>query len=283
MISDTPLQRQSFKLSNFLNVDASDDPAAYIGFLDRFATERREMIDIGIDLLRLRQGAAVLDAGCGHGAIIPMLASRVGASGRVMGIDLSRQLVAEAHRRFDGSGLPVKIRAGHAEALDFADATFDAARADRVLVFVPNPRAAVLELARVTRPGGRVVVTEPDLGASMVDSPDTAATREVLACVCDGFPNGWVGRQLRAMFLDAGLIDLEVRCFTTTNTSLSDWGRNMGIDDALRTAVTLGRISVACAEAWLGELRGRDETGRFLAATTLYMVAASKPERDAIS
>lgn len=274
MTSEQP--SKSFKLSNFRHVDGSGNATAYIGFLDRFAAERREIIDIGIDLLDLRPGSAILDVGCGHGAVIPMLASRVTASGRVVGIDPSRELVTEAHRRFEGSGLPVEIGVGHAQALDFADATFDAARTDRVLVYVPDPRAAVFELARVTKPGGHLVVTEPDMAAAIVDSSDHVTTREVLASVCDEFPNAWLGRQLRALFLDVGLTGVEVRIFSIVHTKFAPWSERMGIDGALRTIIGSGRISAASAEAWLDDLRQRDAAGRFLAANTLCMVSAVK-------
>jgi ubiquinone/menaquinone biosynthesis C-methylase UbiE len=269
-------QPQTFKLANFRNVDASGNPAAYVGFLDRFAAEFHEMIDAGIDLLQLCAGSAVIDVGCGHGAVIPALAAHVGPTGRVTGIELSRELVAEAHRRLAGRSLPVEIRVGDARALDIPDGTFDAARADRVLVFVPDPGAAIRELARVTRPAGRVVVTEPDLGASIVDSDDLQTTREVLAGVAKQFPNPWIGRQLRALFLDAGLVEVEVRCFAAPTTSLADWSVKFGVEDALQAAVASNRLSSARADAWLEGLRRRDAAGRFLASSMLCMVAGTK-------
>ena len=276
MISNS--KAQFFKIPNFRNVDATGVPAAYIEFLDRFATERRDMIDIGLDLLNLSPGSTVLDVGCGHGATLTALATRVGPTGHVTGIDLSNDLVTEGHRRLSGVGLPVQIKVGNAQSLNFPNATFDATRADRVLAFVPEPASALLELARVTRPGGRVVVTEPDLGASMVDSSDASTTREVLANVCAGFPNPWVGRQLRALFLNAGLVDVEVRFFTAMNTSLAEWYGRMGVDDALRTSVDSGRISAVSAKAWIDELLGRDAEGRFFSANTFCMVAGTQPE-----
>ena len=112
MISNS--KAQFFKIPNFRNVDATGDPAAYIEFLDRFATERRDMIDIGLDLLNLSPGSTVLDVGCGHGATLPALVARVGPTGHVTGIDLSNDLVAEGHRRLIGTGLPVHIKVGNA-------------------------------------------------------------------------------------------------------------------------------------------------------------------------
>src|SRR4030088_1465705 len=127
---------EAFKLANFRSVDASRDAKSYADFLDRFAEDFRAMITTGIESLQLQAGSRVLDAGCGAGAIIPLLAARVGPTGHVTGIDLSRELAAEAQRRFRGTDLPIEIRVGDAEALDFAEATFDAVRADRVLLYV---------------------------------------------------------------------------------------------------------------------------------------------------
>jgi ubiquinone/menaquinone biosynthesis C-methylase UbiE len=279
MLFDTRQQPQTFKLANFRNVDASGDAKAYADYLDRFAAASQEMIDAGIELLRLRQGATVLDVGCGQGAVIPALAARVVPNGRVVGIDLSRDLVAEARRRFCGGGLPVEVRVGDAQALDFAAASFDAARADRVLLFVSDPRAAVLELARVTRPGGRVVVTESDLGATVVDSSDVETTREVLASVAGTFPSAWIGRQLRALFIEAGLADVDVRCFSVMSTNLAEWSRRLGIAEVMSHSVASGRIRAERAEAWLSDLRDRDAAGRFLACSTFFMVAGAKALR----
>ena len=267
----------SFKLSNFRHVDGRGKAMLYTNFLDRFVADRREMIEIGLDLLALRPGSSVLDVGCGPGAVVPLLASRVETSGRVVGIDPSSELVAEAHRRFKDSGLPVEIAIGNAQTLDFADATFDAARTDRVLVHVRDLRAAVLELVRVTKSGGRLVVTEPDMAASILDSSDQATTREVLAGACGEFQNPSLGRQLRALFLDAGLKGVEVRIFSILHTDFAQWSERMGIDEALRAVVDAGHASTASADAWLTDLRARDAAGRFFAANILCMVSGTKP------
>jgi ubiquinone/menaquinone biosynthesis C-methylase UbiE len=269
----------TFKLANFRSVDARGDPRTYVDFLDKFARDFRPMIEAGIESLRLRPGAQVLDVGCGPGAIMQLLAARVGQAGRVTGIDLSRELVAEAHRRFGGTDLPVEVRVGEAQALDFADASFDAVRADRVLLYVRDGRAAIAELARVTTAGGRVVVTEYDFGVLAVDSQDPATTRAVFESVNMEFPNAWIGRQLRALFIEVGLTDVEVRLFPVLNGNLAQWSERLGIDDILRKTVASGLIEMARAQAWLDDLRQRDAAGRFLATGMFFMVAGTKPSR----
>jgi ubiquinone/menaquinone biosynthesis C-methylase UbiE len=269
----------TFNLASFRSVDASRDPGTFVDFLDKFAADFRPMIEAGIEALRLRAGSRVLDVGCGPGAVMPLLAERVGPAGRVAGVDLSRQLVAEAHRRFRGTDLPVEIRVGDAQALDFADASFDAVRADRVLLYVRNARTAILELARVAMAGGRVVVTEFDFGVLAVDSPDPETTRTVFESVSAEFPNAWIGRQLHALFVEAGLAQVEVRLFPVLNRNLAEWSRRLGIDDILRNAVASDLIETARAQAWLDDLRRRDAAGRFLATGMFFMVAGTKPGR----
>ena len=79
MIRNPHSKAQTLKISNFRNVDATGDPTAYIESLDRFATERGEMIDVWLDLLNLSPGSTILDIGCGHGATLPGQAGREAA------------------------------------------------------------------------------------------------------------------------------------------------------------------------------------------------------------
>ena len=263
-------------LLGFRDVDSVQDPGAYAAFLDQFAASFCEMIATGLDLLRLEAGASVFDLGCGHGAAFPALASRVGPAGRVVGLDVSRTLLAAAEKRFGQSGLPVRFHLGDAHALPFAGGTFEAARADRVLLFLRDPAVALAELVRVTKPGGRVVVSEADLETAAVDAADAGATRELLAVMADQLPNGRIGRRLRAMFIDAGLDDVGLRLFPIQSTSFAEWNSRVGAVAALQRAVSLGRVTESAAAAWSEDLRNRDAAGRFLATGTFFMVSGTK-------
>lgn len=266
-------------LIGFREVDAVDDPSAYVAFLDGFARSFHEMIETGIDLLRLSPDGTVLDLGCGHGAAFPKLAARIGAAGRIVGLDASRALIAEAHRRYDGSASPIELHAGDAHALPFHDSRFEAARADRVFLFLRDPQAAFDELVRVTKPGGRLVISESDRGTMTVDASDVGTTRALLDELTDEVPNGWIGRRLRAMFVDRGLDDVEVRLFTLQSTSFAEWNSRMGIERAVQRAIDLKRVSEAAAAGWLAELVERDARGRFFATVTFFMVSGTKRAR----
>lgn len=101
----------------------------------------------------------VLDVGCGDGAFAAALASRGAA---VTAIDSDPSMVTAARERAARSSPSFTVASGYAEALPCADGTFDAVVAVTVLCFVSEADRAVAEMARVLRPGGRLVIG--DLG-----------------------------------------------------------------------------------------------------------------------
>jgi SAM-dependent methyltransferase len=103
------------------------------------------------DLAGVREGTSVLDVGCGTGKLTEVLVQRVGAA-KVTAIDPSEAFVGAARERFPD----VRIEHGSAEALPFPDDEFDAAVAQLVVHFMTDPVRGIAEMARVTRPGGRV-------------------------------------------------------------------------------------------------------------------------------
>lgn len=111
----------------------------------------RRLAGAVLDALTLPTGGAVLDAGCGTGALAEAIAARDPAA-RITGMDASEPFLAAARRRMPGAS----FRHGDVTALDLPDAAFDAALSLLVLQFVPDRAAAVAEMARVVRPGGLV-------------------------------------------------------------------------------------------------------------------------------
>jgi ubiquinone/menaquinone biosynthesis C-methylase UbiE len=69
-------------------------------------------------------------------------------------------------------------------------------------------------MARVVKPGGRVVVLDRDIETRTIDVPDRALTRRILNFWCDSFLGGWIGRQLPRLFREAGLSDVTVEPVT---------------------------------------------------------------------
>src|SRR5215208_6009727 len=77
-----------------------------------------------------------------------------------VGVDLSEEMLRHAHERAENLGIPFTLVQANAEALPFPDATFDTVAISLALCTIPDPVKALLELGRVCRPGGRIVMLE---------------------------------------------------------------------------------------------------------------------------
>lgn len=109
------------------------------------------------ELLGAVAGKRLLDVGCGDGALASEFARR-GAI--VTGLDAAPEMVAAARRRSEIEVTRLHLVAGRAERLPFGDAAFDCVLAVTVLCFVREAEQAVSEMARVLKPGGRLVIGE---------------------------------------------------------------------------------------------------------------------------
>jgi ubiquinone/menaquinone biosynthesis C-methylase UbiE len=118
-----------------------------------FQQPKIDLVASVLGLARLVETDTVADVGCGNGAYLAGLARR-GHAGRVLGVDLSAGMLAAARAAAPGASLAV----GDAAALPLADSAADVTLAPHMLYHVPDPRAAVAEFRRVTRPGGQLLV-----------------------------------------------------------------------------------------------------------------------------
>ncbi len=146
------------------------DPAAVRGMFDRIAPVYDAMNSLmtgGMDqrwrrdavrAARIGRGMRVLDVACGTGSLARLAACRVGADGRVVGVDASGGMLARARERSEGTLVAYQV--ADALALPFADASFDAATIGFGLRNLADYRRGLAEMRRVVRPGGRVVVLE---------------------------------------------------------------------------------------------------------------------------
>jgi SAM-dependent methyltransferase len=104
-------------------------------------------------------GTTALDLGCGTGRALAPLRGAVGAAGRVIGLDATIEMLAEARRL--GRDQFASLLIGDALRLPFATASANAVFAGGLLPHLADPVAALAEIARVTRPGGRLAVFHP--------------------------------------------------------------------------------------------------------------------------
>ena len=127
----------------------------------------------------LRPGLDLLDVGCGPGTItadLADLAARV-APGRVLGLDVSAEPLAEARAAAAAAGVEAEFAVGDVYALDLAEDSFDVVHAHQVLQHLTDPVAALREMARVCRPGGVVAIRDVDYGAFVTSPADDGLDR----------------------------------------------------------------------------------------------------------
>jgi len=120
----------------------------------------------------IRPGWRVLDAGCGGGDFLPLLAALVGAAGSIVAIDLAPDNVATVQEQLAGWALPcpVEAQAGSVTALPFPADAFDAVWCANTLMYLAADEAdtALREFGRVTKPGGLVANKEIEAGLMLL-------------------------------------------------------------------------------------------------------------------
>jgi arsenite methyltransferase len=115
-----------------------------------------------VEWLNIPQGGIALDVGSGPGSITASLADAAGPDGLALGVDISEPMLARAVRA--KAGPQVGFLRADAQRLPLRDQTVDAVVSIAVLQLIPDPFAALSEIARVLRPGGRLAVLVPNVG-----------------------------------------------------------------------------------------------------------------------
>ena len=257
-------------------VDHGPDPAALIATMDAVEAlsgfvEAREL---ALDGLGLRPGQRVLDVGCGSGGALPAVLERISPGGEAVGVDLSETMIAEARRRWVSPGRPLRFDVADARALPFETASFDASRSDRMMSHVPQPKPALAEMLRVTRPGGRIAVIDVDIEATIVDSPDPEVARLAAVAGADRLQNGRIARHVETMLRSAGASALVTRpVLARLNIALLQ-GMFAEILEQLCTA---GRLDRARVRRWWSSLTDQEGSGELFALLPVIVVAGTVP------
>jgi ubiquinone/menaquinone biosynthesis C-methylase UbiE len=253
----------------FTDPDASGASEALAAYLDTVAGVLAEHKRASIEAMGLRPGHAGLDVGCGTGADVRLIAERVGASGRAVGVDASRDLLALARERTP-SGMAAEFVLADAHALPFGEGEFAAARVERTLQHVADPAAAIAEMARVVRPGGRVVATEPDWDTLVISSGDQPTTRAILDELRASSREPAVGRAVAGHFAAAGIAVTRVDAVAVLVRDATAARASFLLDGAVE------RVGTDAARCWLDDLAEQSARGAFCAALTVFRVVGTR-------
>jgi SAM-dependent methyltransferase len=179
-------------------------------------------LDLGcgapIAFLDLRPGETVLDLGSGAGIDALLAARWVGAAGRVIGVDMTLEMLDRARANAAAAGFDqVEFRSGRLESLPVESESVDAVTSNCVINLVPDKAAVFAEIARVLRPGGRLVISDIILDGSLPE----VLVGDLLAyagCLAGALPRERYFRAVR----EAGLTGVEILADTDFLPRLRD-------------------------------------------------------------
>ncbi len=222
--------------------------------------------------------------GCGAGVDLLPLAERVGQTGQVVGLDHDSDVLQAAHQAAAGRA-NILVVASAAEQIPFPPGTFDRVRADRVLQHVKQPAAVLAEMYRVLRPGGLLVLVEPDWKsiALVPGSPNGGNDDSILEAVLKRYqqqlPNALIGRQLHGLLMQQGPTAWERIQVQAVSYTFTAWPI---VDTVLQLSASARALAQEQAaikkdiDAWLKAVAEAHQTGTFLASIPLFFAAAQK-------
>jgi arsenite methyltransferase len=240
----------------------------------RDMVRRRELV---CDALGVKPGNRVLDLGCGPGFGIAELLDRVGTTGSVVGVDRSPQMLAAAARRCAGNH-NVTLYEADATAVPVDDAAFDRAFSVQVIEYVPDETAALAELRRVVRPGGRVVVWDVDWSTLSWYSSDPARMDRVLQAWDEHLVHPCLPRTLAGQLRSVGFDDVQMVGHAFATTAL-DPGSYAATVLHFVTQFVTGRRGLTTDDvaAWVADQRELDQRGEFFFACVQFCFSATRP------
>ena len=186
-------------------------------------------------MLELREGETVVDLGSGGGIDCFLAAKRVGPTGRVIGVDMTPEMIDRARRNAAKSAFDnVEFRLGEIEHLPVADGSADAIISNCVINLVPDKAGVFAETFRVLKPGGRLSVSDM-VTVGGVPSAIRDSAEAYVACL-----SGAIERDdYLAMIRDAGFEDVSVTSEQTFSIEdvlaenlVDEFARNVDIGSA---------------------------------------------------
>jgi arsenite methyltransferase len=155
----------------------------------------------------LHEGETVLDLGSGAGADVFISAARVGPAGRVIGLDMTDEMLDLARANAAAAGLDnVEFVKGHIEDIPLADSSVDVVISNCVINLSADKDKVLSEAARVLKPGGRVAFSDV-----IADPGMDAATRADMAQWTGCIAGALTREQFETSLVAAGLLDVEIR------------------------------------------------------------------------
>ena len=180
----------------------------------------------------LQAGETVIDLGSGGGFDCFLASPEVTETGRVIGVDMTPDMVAKARKNAQKGKYPnVEFRLGEIEHLPVADATADVIISNCVINLSPNKPQVFKETFRVLKPGGRLAISDV---VATIELPEEMRNDEQLIAGCMG--NASLIGDLEKIIQEAGFIDINIQPKDESREFIKDWAPGRGVEDYVVSA-----------------------------------------------
>ncbi|MGF1595724.1 MAG: methyltransferase domain-containing protein [Acidimicrobiales bacterium] len=232
--------------------------------------------DIVLGPVGVEAGETIVDFGCGPGYVAAHLARLTGPGGHVHAVDVNEAFVARARQVAEETGRADRITVHHStdERIPLHGGTADRVYAKNVLEYVPDLDTMLAELHRVLVPGGRMVASDSDFGFVVIEPLTPAEVTELFDAAAPAFREPNVGRKLRAAYLRAGFVDVDVD--VTASVDTTGFMRGV-IENMLGYGLEFGRMSEARAAEVRRKVDGGIADGTYLAVLPQWWVTGTRP------
>ena len=214
------------------------DKALRMGYTDADLAAIPDGANLGLGcgnpqaIAALREGEIVIDLGSGAGFDCFLAARQVGASGRVIGVDMTHEMLAKARDNATGIGAAnVEFRLGELEHLPVADNTADVILSNCVINLVPDKAQVFREAFRALKFGGRLAISDVVNIAPLSDDLKTD-TALICGCVSGAAP----ARQIEAWLQEAGFEQIQITVKPESRELIATWAPGRGVEDHVVSA-----------------------------------------------
>jgi SAM-dependent methyltransferase len=262
------------------------DPHRYVNELDkrsldglmaRLESRAKDIVfaslfDKYIERLRLPIHARVLEVGCGTGAVTRSLARREDFQGSILGVDQSQTFIEAAtrHAHYEKINHRVDFLVGDAHALDLPSNSFDAVIAHTLISHVTHPIKVLREMARVTKPGGVVVIFDGDYASLTYAYPDHAFGNRMDVALADAtFNNPRVMRDLPRLLPELGLSIAQAWGEAVVEIGTASYFRSFA-ETYASYVIKSGMIPEDSVTAWMTTQKQAMNDGTFFASCNYY-------------